>query len=406
MNILLISRCPPYPLHLGDRLIPYHLAQQLSARGHQIDLIAYYNLPDDTDNVAHYGGYFRSVRLIPEPKRGAAAYAKRLLNRRAFFPRNAAQSWSPMMWNAIHDALTSQHCDFVQLFGGIQVYEFRELVRACPNLIIPYESYSLYLQRLFAQKNSPLRRLAVAIQLTLARRYERAMFDGFGGVVVLSERDADMLRQLNPRLPLHVIPNGVDTDYFAPGTTQPLESENDSALPVLLFVGNFEYAPNADAAIWLARDILPIVQQQVPRTRLLLVGNNPPEAVRLMASDSVEVTGRVHDVRPYQEQALIFVCPLRFGAGIKNKVLEAMAMGKPLVGTRLSFDGIDLVEGTHALFGETARELADAIARLVADDALRHSMSVANRQFVEQRFTWQRVADQYEALYRHIMSQE
>jgi len=232
------------------------------------------------------------------------------------------------------------------------------------------------------------------------------MFVRFGGVVVLSERDAAMLRQLNPRLPLHVIPNGVDTDYFAPGRATADESVNDFVQPRLLFIGNFEYAPNADAAVWLAREILPIVQKQNPATRLLLVGNNPPESVRMLASATIDVTGRVPDVRPYQDRALIFVCPLRFGAGIKNKVLEAMAMGKPLVGTRLSFDGIDLAEGTHALFGESAGELASAIVRLMRDEPLRHSMSIANRQFIEQRYTWQRVADQYEALYQRIMSQE
>ncbi len=302
------------------------------------------------------------------------------------------------MWNAISEALASQHYDVVQLFGGIQVYEFRELVRACPNLIVPYESFSLYLQRLQAQRINPLQRLIVRIQLAIARRYERSMFDGFVGVVVLSNHDAQTLRQLNPSLPLHVIPNGVDTDYFTPGSAQPV----DPAEQVLLFIGNFEYAPNADAAIWLARDILPVVQKQIPKVQLLLVGNNPPESVRALASNNVEVTGRVPDVRSYQDRALIFVCPLRFGAGIKNKVLEAMAMGKPLVGTRLSFDGIDLVEGAHALFGETAEELASAILRLAGDDALRHSMSIANRQFVEARYTWQRVADQYEALYHRI----
>jgi glycosyltransferase involved in cell wall biosynthesis len=396
LDLLLISRCPPYPLHLGDRLIPYHLAQELSARGHQIDLIALYDQPDDPDHIADYQQYFRSVRLIRETKRSTIGYLKRLLTPGAMFPHDAHASWAPQLWNAIREQIGSVQYDVVQVFGGIQVYEYQELVRHLPTLIVPYESYSLYLKRQLAQQTNWRQWLTMWAGLQITRQYERRMFMGYGGVVVLSAVDAQMLNRLNPALPLHVIPNGVDIDYFKPTEQTPDEA-------TLLFIGNFDYLPNADAALWLIREIFPLVKTALPQARLLLVGNNPSAEIRDLASQDIVVTGRVPDVRPYLEQARVFISPLRLGAGIKNKVLEAMAMRKAIVATPLSGDGIEGLElGTHFLIGSSAQELASAAVRLIEDPAAGRQMGSANRQLIESRYTWRAVADQYEALYRAI----
>ncbi len=396
MNILLISRCPPYPLHLGDRLIPYHLARQLSARGHQIDLIAFYADPADPDNTAHYESFFRSIQLIREPKRSAGDYFSRLVNPARMFPRRAGESWSPEMWRAIESRLASHHYDVIKVFGGIQVYEYRELVRQQPHIMIPYESYSLFLDRRLKQARSVMQRLILWGQLQAVRRYEQAMFNGYDRVVVLSETDAQALRALQPGLLLRVIPNGVDLEHFIPAACEPDQ-------PVLLFTGNFSYLPNVDAALWLAQAIFPIVKQRIPQARLLLVGNNPPASMIALANDYIQIPGYVPDLRPYLQQALIFVSPLRFGAGIKNKVLEAMAMQKPVVATPLSCDGIGLTAEEHVLYGTSADELANAVIRLIQDDDLRQRMAQVNRRWIEAHYTWQRVADQYEALYQDVI---
>ncbi|HLY26065.1 MAG TPA: glycosyltransferase family 4 protein, partial [Aggregatilineales bacterium] len=394
MNILLISRCPPYPLHLGDRLIPYHLAEQLSQR-HSLDLLAFYMLHDDPDNVDHYAHLFRSIKLIPERPRTPLTLMRRLLNPRGIFPRRSQESWSPPMWQAICDQLSQTHYDVVQLFGGIQVYEYRSLLRGLPTVITPYESYTLYLSRLLAQQESAARRLAVWMQRIAASGYERAMFNDYGATVVLTETDRAALARLNPALPLHVIPNGIDLAYFTP--------EGDSAAePALLFVGNYEYEPNLDAALYLSHDIFPLIRREVPAARLWLVGNNPPEALRALAAPDVIVTGHVPDVRAYFQRATAFISPLRMGAGIKNKMLEAMAMGKALVATPISGEGIGLSGGTNVLFGNTPEELAQAAIRLLRDPDLRTRMGKANRAIIEESFTWEAVGRQYEALYEAV----
>ena len=314
------------------------------------------------------------------------------------YPARADQSWSPEMWDAINGQLNDHHYDLVQLFGGVQVYEYRELVRHLPNLIVPYEAYSLFLERLLTQQVQPWQRAAVWLQLQVARAYERRMYVEYDGVVVLSETDAETLKMLQPTLPLHVIPNGIDTEYFKPsGSATPEPS-------TLLFVGNYEYAPNVDAALHLVHEIFPLVQEAIPQARLCLVGNAPPASLSALANSHIEVTGRVPDVRPYLERATLVISPLRLGAGIKNKILEAMAMTKSIVATPLSCEGIGLVEGAHVLFGTSSAELAAAAIRLVNNSELRVTMGIANRQLIERSYTWQHVAERYEALYAGIIA--
>src|SRR5215213_5132399 len=140
MKILLISRCPPYPLHLGDRLIVYHLAEELEGRKHDLDLIAFANQPEDWHEQDNYDMYFNHVELIAEPRRTPADYLRRQLVPGARFPRRADESWSPEMWRAIERRLAETEYDAIHLFGGVTVYEYFHALGGRPAIITPYES--------------------------------------------------------------------------------------------------------------------------------------------------------------------------------------------------------------------------------------------------------------------------
>ncbi|MBZ0301705.1 MAG: glycosyltransferase family 4 protein [Anaerolineae bacterium] len=390
-TILLISRCPPYPIHLGDRLILWHLAQQLAQRGYTIDLLAFANRPEDHADIDHYRQWFRQVTLVDEPRRG---YLRRLLWPGARFPKAAAQSWSPAMWAAIEAHIQQNRYDLAHLFGGVQVYEFRRALGNLPALITPYESYSLYLKRALESSSGLVDPVLITLRRLIARRYEGWMFTPYARTVVVSEADRDELRGIHPALPIAVIPNGIDLAYFTP---QPVERDPAA----LLFVGNYEYAPNVDAALRLAREILPPIRAQVPEAKLWLVGHAPTPEMQALASESVVVTGRVADVRPYLAQAAAFVCPLRLGAGIKNKVLEALAMGCPLVATPLSVDGIAVQPGHDALITGDA-DFVEQTLRLLGDTELQRTLSQNGRLLIEAQYSWSHVADLYAALYAAV----
>ena len=398
MKVLFISRCPPYPLYLGDRLILYHLARNLAARGHQLDLLALYDREDDALPAARapYAGLFRHIDLIREQPRALLSLLYRLLLPAARFPDSPAAAWSPPLWRAIAKRLSSTQYDVVHLFGGVQVYEYAHLLRQTPTLITPYESYSLYLSRALAASSSALHKRGLQLQRAMARRYESFMFTPYEHVVVVSEADRDELRDINPALPLEVIPNGIDLDYFAP-TNTPREPY------ILLFTGNFEYAPNVDAALFLVQDILTRVRAHLPEARLYLVGNAPPPTLTTLANDHVIITGRVDDVRPYLAQAALYVCPLRFGAVIKNKLLEALAMGCPTIATPLSIDGIAAQDGEHLLLADAGADTFAARILAALDDApLRATLSENGRALIKAHYSWEQVARHYEQIYARM----
>ena len=220
------------------------------------------------------------------------------------------------------------------------------------------------------------------------------MFTPFQRRVVVAERDRAELRSINPALDWEVIPNGVDLEYFRP-QSGPREAAT------LLFTGNFAYEPNEEAALYLARELLPTLQQQIPEAQLWLVGDAPSAAMHALAGERILVSGRVPDLRPWLARATLFVSPLRLGAGIKNKVLEALASGCPLAATPLSVDGIAAISGQHVLLAERS-ELPAALRRLLGDEAMRQRLARAGRELVEAQYSWQQVAGRYAALYESL----
>ena len=388
-TILLISRCPPFPLHFGDRLIVWHLARELSRRGHVIDLLAQYDRDEDRQQLAEYDALFRHIELFREPRRSALAQMRRVFGPASRFATNPEMSYCPALWRRIAAYRDRHDYDLAHCFGSVSVYEFHPLVADLPNLITPYESYALYLKS--AARGGDF---GARLRLPLARRFERFMFTPFERTVVVSSADRAMLRSLQPQLDVRVIPNGIDLQRFHARAA----SRDDDTL---LFLGNFAYPPNQDAAKHLIQVVLPGVRDVMPAARLQLVGVNPPGWLRELANDHIEVTGAVPDVTPYLARATVFVCPLRFGAGLKNKVLEALAMGIPIVATPLSVDGIDVRHGESAFISPLA-QFAESTIALLNDVPLRERMAKGGRALIESQYSWARAASSYEQLYDEI----
>ena len=220
------------------------------------------------------------------------------------------------------------------------------------------------------------------------------MFTPYDRAVVISAADRAMLESLQPRLKIEVIPNGIELERYEPNF-------RDREAHTLLFVGNFEYPPNQDAARLLVERLLPQIRERAPGTKLQLIGFNPPAWMRALANDHVEVIGSVPDLRPYLARATVFVCPLRIGAGLKNKALEALATGIPLVATPLSVDGINVRHGESAIIAPVDR-FAEETARLLKDAALRQKLAETGRALIEAEYSWARAADSYQRLYDEI----
>jgi glycosyltransferase involved in cell wall biosynthesis len=233
------------------------------------------------------------------------------------------------------------------------------------------------------------------MKLMVARRYESFMFDVCDRVVVVSEADRRMFESLPSALRTVVIPNGVDRVDV---------TRTDRSMEIV-FVGNFGYTPNQRAATTLATEILPRVRTEVPEARLALVGADPPPAIAALAGDFVRVTGWVPDVVPCLARAACFVAPMTRGAGIKNKVLEAMAAGVPVVTTPMGNDGIEATDGVEILLAATIEDIVRQTVRVLRDQTFGSRIGAAGQDRVRRRHAWPAIVARYEALYTEVVSE-
>lgn len=211
-------------------------------------------------------------------------------------------------------------------------------------------------------------------------------------VVTLSDVDAAALRRWLPRLAVEYVPSGIDLTEW-PVCRDPRAADE------VLFVGNYLHPPNAEGALWLAREVWPLVRQAHPGARLTLAGREPPPAIRALAAPDIAVPGAVDDLRPLYGRAALVAAPIFWGSGVRIKLLEALACGLPVVSTALAAEGIALRDGASALFAEQPAAFAAAIVQLLGDAALRERIGTAGRAIAERDYDAERVGERLAALY-------
>ncbi len=233
------------------------------------------------------------------------------------------------------------------------------------------------------------------LNLPLLERYEQRLSQKFTQIIVTTPDDAQQFKQFVPETPIAIIPNGVDFTDFPYRTADPNNHD-------LIFIGAMDNIANIDAARFLAQEIFPKVQSRYPDARLLLVGSRPdPVVLKLAQPDRILVTGAVPSMAEYLHQASVCVIPMRTGFGIKNKTLEAMAAGTPVVASDRGLEGLTMVTGSTlddvwALRANTPDEYVAAITQLFDRPALRDNLSRAARAYIEQDFTWEQAGHAYE----------
>lgn len=230
------------------------------------------------------------------------------------------------------------------------------------------------------------------------RRFEADQVRRFHHTFAVSAEDATGLRELAPDARMTVLSTGVDgAEYRA----SPLPS---NANPVVMFTGMMSYFPNVDAMRWFCSEIWPRVLQGAPGARLRIVGRDPSAAVRALASETVEVTGRVDSVAEHLGEASVVVVPLRAGSGTRLKIFEALASGRPMVSTRLGAEGLELRDGHDVVFAEEADQFAREVVSLLSDRARAEALGAAAAETAG-RHTWGRVADGMEEILTSLVAE-
>jgi glycosyltransferase involved in cell wall biosynthesis len=232
------------------------------------------------------------------------------------------------------------------------------------------------------------------------RRFERRALRRVGRPVLSSSADIAALRERAPDAAIANVVDGADTEYFSPARV----TDASEAAADLLFFGNLAVPQNGDAALHLVRDVMPLVWRARPDARAIVVGPEPPEALRVLQDGRrVLVTGFVPDLRPHLARATVIVSPLRFGAGMKHKLQAALAMGKATIASRVTCEGFDRLEsGVHALVADGAAEIARAALALLDDPARRRALGAAGCELIRSHYGWDAAAEVLWENLRHL----
>jgi sugar transferase (PEP-CTERM/EpsH1 system associated) len=380
-KILFLAHRAPFPPNKGDKIRAYHILEHLAAR-HDVWLGAPADDPADMAFLPEAKRRYRDACFGLLSKAGMAANIAAGALRG--LPLSVARFRHAGLAAWIDRVLLNERPDFVYVYSSAVAQYVTGRLPPGARLIVDFVDADAEKWREYAQKEKiPLRWVYAAEFRRLVCFDAGVMAQAEAGIVV-SETERGLLAGFLPSGAerLHVIPNGVDVEYFKPDpATAPRPGD-------IVFTGTMDYLPNIDAVAWFAEEIFPLVRRECPKAVFRIVGARPsPRVLALRTLDGVEVTGAVPDIRPYLRQAAVIVAPLRIARGIQNKVLEGMAAARPVVASPEALDGIAAIIGRDILVGDGAEAFARAVCDVLTGCAP-EKLGAAGRDFVLAHHQW------------------
>jgi polysaccharide biosynthesis protein PslH len=397
-----IAYIVPYVPNL-IRTRPYNFILQLVALGHKVEVFTLgSNAQDFADSqvlrdkgaIVHYfnlpvwRSFLNSILAIPTGQ-----------------PLQTVYSWHAGMARQIAERVSMNEFDVVHvehLRGSRYGLFIKSKFPSQPVVWDSVDCISHLFEQASGQSRSFFGRFVTRFELKRTRLAEGKLMGSFDHVLVTSSVDRDALQALVPAgaksAPISVLANGVDQDFFRPNSDVQREPET------LIFSGKMSYHANVSMAMYLAQEIMPRIWQKRPGVRLMIVGKDPSAAVRKLAyKSSVVVTGTVDDIRHYLWRATAAVVPLVYGAGIQNKILEAMATGTPVITTSSAIASLETGSGREILIADTPDEFAEITLQLLDDEHNRHEIGVAGIRYVLRNHAWNDIAQKLVDIYGSLV---
>ena len=391
-DLLFLSHRMPWPLNKGEKIRGWHLIEHL-ARDYRIHLGCVVDDPADMSHLAKLQSVCTSVGAFPIDRRMQKLRA--LLRARPGRPLMPDFYFSPALQHWVDTTLARTKMDVLYIYSVAMAPYVLALDH--PRKILDATDIDSEKWTEYATDAKYPMRLVWAREGRNLLAYERACAAACKWTFFVSQPEADRFVELAPEVAGRVVAleNGVDLQRFSPDDVY--ASPFTDAAPRVVFTGNMDYWPNADAAIWFAREVMPLLRARVPDVTFWAVGANPtPEVSALSALPGVFVTGRVEDVRPYVAHASVIVCPLRIARGIQNKVLEGMAMGRPVVASPGAYEGVRAVAGTELLVADGAAAFVQRICEVL--DGAHSGLGAASRAAMERGYAWPAVLGKLQSL--------
>lgn len=372
--VVCVSRFP-YPLEKGDKLRAFHQIKTLSEHFNVV-LVCTSDLPVSEEQLTHLREFCSAVHVYHLTKAGlfltliTHLFSKKPFQVQYFFRYSIRRKITRLLESI------QPHAIYCQL---IRSTEYVKHYHNCPKTIDYMDALSKGMERRI-QTEPSYKRFFYRVESRRLINYERSVFDYFEHHTIISDQDRQFIH--HPRKSrITVVPNGVERKFF--------ESLNIEKQYDLLFTGNFSYAPNVSAAVYLATELLPELKKRGFSLTLLLAGASPSPVVQALRSSQVTVTGWVPDIRESYQSARIFVAPLFMGTGLQNKLLEAMASGLPCITTPLVNNALGGIEGQNILLAEDLNGFVEIIVRYVTDCSTFSVIANNGQQFVETNYSWE-----------------
>ena len=381
MRILYVAHRIPYPPDKGDKIRGWHFLQRL-ARRHPVDLAC---LADDrgdlgADRLRVLRGVCSRVEVVYRARPRALAASATAIPRG--LPMSVPFFGDARLAAVVKEWISSRRYDAAIAHSApMTQYVPRRagMVRIADLCDVDSEKW-----RQYSTMASPPKKWIYAREAKRLRAWERDVARTWDHVVLATQPEAAIFRSFCEEGSVSVVPNGVDSTFFAP------RAGGTPAKDVVLFTGAMDYFPNIEGVVWFAKEIWPLVRKEKPQARFVIVGPRPDESVVALAdaSKGIEVRGRIPDVRDALEESSVAVAPLRIARGIQNKVLEAMAFGKPAVTTTAAFEGIEAKPGRDLMIADEPAHFAATIVALLGDPGLRARIGESARRAVIASHSW------------------
>ena len=378
-DILFLAHRIPYPPDRGDKIRSFNILKYLSGRK-RVHLIAFADDPADLKNKSGLAKYTGNRSIIWRSKGQMASGLQALASHR---PASLTAFDNPQIRAAVDNLLARHAIDTIFVFSS----QMAQYVPARPRqrVIMDFVDMDSAKFAAYAQSSKGPMGWMLGREARLMLQHEKAVASRADASLFVSEAEAELFRSRTGAERVHVIENGIDTDQYDPSATF---KRIDSMGRLIVFTGQMDYRPNIEGVTWFVETILPHIRIVHPDARFAIVGRNPTDAVKALAKHpGVTVTGQVADVRGWLAAAAVVVAPLKLARGIQNKVLEGMAMARPVVASAAAAQGIDHA-GTIEV-GSTVGEIAEAVTQLLSDPKRAAELGVAARKQVLERYSWE-----------------
>ena len=381
MRILQLCKKNPYPTFDGETIAILSITKELHRAGHEVTLLAMNTpkhqfdislLPDEVKSLARFETVFVNTQLHPIK---AIIY---LIRNQSY---NIARFTSSGYQKKVIKLLQTQHYDAV-LMEGIYLAPYLAAIRKhapqTPVFMRTHNIEHIIWQRLAKEEKNPIKGLYLKILAQQFKAYEEQMLPQFDGIVPISPIDAEELKRMGYQQKMFVLPAGVDTGSFH------FSLPDTQTKPTLYFIGSLDWLPNRQGLVWLMNEVLPIVRNTMPDVQLFIAGRNAPADFLKLQSTGVTIVGEVPNAINFMKEHTVMVVPLFSGSGMRVKIIEAMALGKPIIATSIAAEGIAYTDGKNLLIADTPKVFAQNIITLLKNTDYCKQISLNARNFAIQ----------------------